>query len=329
MRKGWQKLVDQKDGFTVVELLIVIVVIAILASIVIVSYRGIVDKGHDSAAQAAVEQVSKKLLIYFQKNRTYPDDIASMGFVDTADTTYHYTRGGNAKTYCASVTNGEVSYYITDAGFTPMSGLCPAPALPNPIAAWNFNEGSGSTAADSSGNGYDLTAVGSTPWTAYGHTGAGTSPTLTKYFKRTGVGSGTLDAWTVTMWFKRAGNTATSYGQFLNDSSNFWMEMTQVGNWGFTGGYSPAALPTGDWHHLAWVLKPTSSSEGVMTFYLDGNYSHTKTYTSTDRLFVRSNTWMIGRGPGGSDGAVNGVIDDVRIYDTPLTEAQVKINKDL
>ena len=54
----WAK---KQTGFTIVELLIVVVVIAILASITIVSYNGISTRAKESAAQSAISQVLKKV----------------------------------------------------------------------------------------------------------------------------------------------------------------------------------------------------------------------------------------------------------------------------
>lgn len=49
-----------KRGFTLVELLIVIVVIAILAAISIVAYNGVQNRGKAAAAQSLASQVAKK-----------------------------------------------------------------------------------------------------------------------------------------------------------------------------------------------------------------------------------------------------------------------------
>lgn len=59
-------------GFTVVELLIVIVVIGILAAITIVSYNGIVSQSRVSAAKASLNSISKKLEIYRINNSAFP-----------------------------------------------------------------------------------------------------------------------------------------------------------------------------------------------------------------------------------------------------------------
>lgn len=50
----------KSKGFTIVELLIVIVVIAILAAITIVAYNGIQQRAKTSAAQSASETTQKK-----------------------------------------------------------------------------------------------------------------------------------------------------------------------------------------------------------------------------------------------------------------------------
>ena len=50
----------KQRGFTLVELLIVIVVIAILAAISIIAYNGITNRGKASSAQSLASQISKK-----------------------------------------------------------------------------------------------------------------------------------------------------------------------------------------------------------------------------------------------------------------------------
>lgn len=51
----------KRHGFTIVELLIVIVVIAILASISVVAYNGIQNRANDVAIQADLNNIAKKV----------------------------------------------------------------------------------------------------------------------------------------------------------------------------------------------------------------------------------------------------------------------------
>ena len=53
-------------GFTIVELLIVIVVIAILAAVSVVAYTGIQNRANDSRIRAGVKQLETALRVYAQ-----------------------------------------------------------------------------------------------------------------------------------------------------------------------------------------------------------------------------------------------------------------------
>ena len=59
-------------GFTIVELLIVIVIIAILAAITLVAYNGITNRAHASASKTAAETLAKKIEVYNAANGAYP-----------------------------------------------------------------------------------------------------------------------------------------------------------------------------------------------------------------------------------------------------------------
>jgi len=62
----------KQSGFTIVELLIVVVVIAILAAITIVAYTGIQNRAKDSAASALGNNLIKKVESYYTINSQYP-----------------------------------------------------------------------------------------------------------------------------------------------------------------------------------------------------------------------------------------------------------------
>ena len=62
-----------QPGFTIVELLIVIVVIAILAAISIVAYTGIQQRARDSKRQSDMKSVEKVLELYHVDKGGYPN----------------------------------------------------------------------------------------------------------------------------------------------------------------------------------------------------------------------------------------------------------------
>jgi prepilin-type N-terminal cleavage/methylation domain-containing protein len=62
-------------GFTIIELLIVIVVVAILATISVVAYNGIQNRAADSMSQAEVNQVYKQGKLHAVEGATEEDDL--------------------------------------------------------------------------------------------------------------------------------------------------------------------------------------------------------------------------------------------------------------
>jgi prepilin-type N-terminal cleavage/methylation domain-containing protein len=63
---------QRKAGFTIVELLIVVVVIAILAAISIVAYNGIQQRSKNSATISAVNSYVKLINLYIAGESAYP-----------------------------------------------------------------------------------------------------------------------------------------------------------------------------------------------------------------------------------------------------------------
>lgn len=65
-------LKKRQSGFTIVELLIVIVVIGILATLVIVTFSGIQQKARDSQRQTDINAVDSHLEAYYAEHGVYP-----------------------------------------------------------------------------------------------------------------------------------------------------------------------------------------------------------------------------------------------------------------
>ena len=69
-------------GFTIVELLIVIVVIAILAAITIVSYNGITNQTHDTAVKNDLVALKKKIDVYIATKDVRPNSLELPGAIE-------------------------------------------------------------------------------------------------------------------------------------------------------------------------------------------------------------------------------------------------------
>ncbi len=123
--KQWAR---KQSGFTIVELLIVIVVIAVLAAITIVAYNGIRDRATNSSVQSALSQATKKVLSYATINSDqYPADLATAGISDSGGTTYQFTSNNTVspRTFCVTATVSDISYYSSQASSVASSGICP------------------------------------------------------------------------------------------------------------------------------------------------------------------------------------------------------------
>src|SRR3954464_1530924 len=85
IRAPHMKISKKQQGFTIVELLIVIVVIGILAALVITTYSGIQAKARNSKRSADMSSVQTQLEAYFTAQQHYPSyaDLSSSSWVTT------------------------------------------------------------------------------------------------------------------------------------------------------------------------------------------------------------------------------------------------------
>src|SRR5665213_1475825 len=118
-----------RRGFTIVELLIVIVVIGILATIVIVAYNGIQQRARIAVLQSDLSNAAEQLGVDNATTGTYPATAAAsnngLGLKASTGTSYQYTYTSSSNSYCLTGTNNAVSYNVSSANNTPQAGACP------------------------------------------------------------------------------------------------------------------------------------------------------------------------------------------------------------
>lgn len=179
------------------------------------------------------------------------------------------------------------------------------------VAAYNFDEGSGDTAVDSSGNGHDMYADGA--W-GPGHTGGGLQPDSDHWGGAT-FGEGTLTTYTIMLWYRHDGNPTGSQGVFMATAS-FEFGVTDDETWGWAA-ITPFAGPAVGWHHLTIVR------DGVNWYqYEDGVLQDSGNDASSGLDFDLS--WSYNFGNDGSGRLINGAIDDLRIFSTALDVTQIE-----
>src|SRR5579864_4321335 len=118
-----QRLQADRGGFTIVELLIVIVVIGILAALVIVTYNGIQQKARDTERKTDIKALQGHLEAYWADNAKYPT------LAQANDTTFRSTnfkgldpaafadpKNAASQQLCAAAAANCYGYAVTPSG---------------------------------------------------------------------------------------------------------------------------------------------------------------------------------------------------------------------
>jgi type IV pilus assembly protein PilE len=84
---------NQSRGFSLIELMITVAVVAIIATIALPAYNDSVRKGKRSDGKAALMDVASRLEQYYLDNKTYTTDMTNLSYsaatdVDTTDGYY-------------------------------------------------------------------------------------------------------------------------------------------------------------------------------------------------------------------------------------------------
>ena len=213
---------------------------------------------------------------------------------------------------------------------------------------WKFDENTGTTATDSSGNGNTGTLNSGASWTS-GQSGAAVSLDGVSGYVKIKDGkiststTGTISAWVKVNSLVNA-RKIVSYGgaaaasveglfalEIRQDGSHYYFSVIDVPSDGSPNANSVhgnTALQSGVWYHVAvtsdgssWKLYVNGVAETLTTQLGSGNTGKWFGNTSAaapDRTYI-GGAWFNGT----DTGFLNGVIDEVRIYDGALSASEI------
>lgn len=134
----------KKTGFTIVELLIVIVVIGILAAITIIAYNGIQDQARRAGIKSDLAGAANLIGIDNTNNGQYPANTGAanggLGLKTSNGATLEYRMDTSVTpaTYCINETINGVGYYITNGSSAPIQGTACPVTVSTPITGAQF-----------------------------------------------------------------------------------------------------------------------------------------------------------------------------------------------
>jgi type IV pilus assembly protein PilE len=111
---------NEQQGFTLIEIMIVVTIIAILAAIAIPNYQDYVTRGRLVEALSGLADSRTKIEQYFQDNRSYPTGCVIQPAPPTA-TQVQLTSLKAFDLACSNMT--ATTYTVTATGKTPMVGF--------------------------------------------------------------------------------------------------------------------------------------------------------------------------------------------------------------
>jgi len=86
-------------GFSLIELIVVIAIIALLATIVLTSFNNVQFRAHDARRVSDIQSAQKALELFYIANNRYPDANASACGWDVGNGSHAFMTGTNMSSY--------------------------------------------------------------------------------------------------------------------------------------------------------------------------------------------------------------------------------------
>jgi hypothetical protein len=207
---------------------------------------------------------------------------------------------------------------------------------PSLVGWWKLDEGSGTTANDSSGNGNNGTINGTPTWVTAGKLGGALQFNGTNTYINVGNGTSLQmrDALTIAFWIKTSAFT-TTWAAVISKGDGSWrmgrgtvasggtgstLHMgvsgtTVSGNAYFDG---TKVVTDGEWHHGAGIYNGSTA-----TIYVDGVQD--AQITATGQLATATYDVLIGENQQSTGRYMTGMLDDVRVYNRALTVNELQV----
>jgi type IV pilus assembly protein PilE len=87
----------RQSGFTLVELMIVVAIVAILATIALPAYQEHTRRGHRAAAQSEMMDIANRQQQFFLANRVYAGSLDDLGYALPEQVSARYTAAVSAE----------------------------------------------------------------------------------------------------------------------------------------------------------------------------------------------------------------------------------------
>jgi fibronectin type 3 domain-containing protein/anti-sigma regulatory factor (Ser/Thr protein kinase) len=240
-----------------------------------------------------------------------------------------YTDGG--------LTNGTMYYYVVrakdtagnESGNSNEANAIPIDRDVTLVGYWKFDEGSGTSAADASGNGNNGVVVNGATWTAGRVNGALRFDGVNDYANMgNGASLNFSGRITIAAWVKPEATSGlrniVSHGYTLSPNAEVILRINaskyEVGSWNGTGFGATASIPAGDvnnWVHLVGVYDGAA-------WRLYRNGAQVSSSNATTGAVTVNGNWAIGSRGTGTERFFQGCIDDVRIYSRNLSVSEIQ-----